>query len=72
MSKATKEENENQYTVTYDSEPENHTPPSKVTKLKDNKWEPVEWPTVEELHKLHEDKTLVGTVRTILEKSVDN
>tara|TARA_Y100001949_G_scaffold162786_1_gene156087 strand:- start:243 stop:443 length:201 start_codon:yes stop_codon:yes gene_type:complete len=40
-------------------------------KLKDG-WKPVEWPTIDELQKLHEDKTLVGTARTILEKSVDN
>ena len=63
MSNATKEENENQHTA-----PENHNPPSKVTKLKDNRWEPVEWPTLDEINKLHEDKTLVGTVRQILER----
>lgn len=33
------------------------------------KWKPKEWSTLDELNKLHEDKTLVGTARAILEKS---
>ena len=40
-----------------------------LTKLEGTKWKPIEWPTLDALNKLHEDKTLTGTARKILEKS---
>ena len=44
-----------------------------VTKetLEETKWKPIEWPTLDSLNKLHEDKTLTGTARKILDKSID-
>ena len=40
-----------------------------LNKDKPVKWKSKEWATLDELNKLHEDKTLVGTARAILEKS---
>jgi len=68
MGKATKEENENQHT-----EPENHGQPSAETYLDNGQWKPITYPTLNQagykiVQKKLEEKTLVGTARTILEQ----
>ena len=47
-----------------------NVPGEQQKKTPTDNWKPVEWPTLEELNKLHEDKTLTGTARMILEKSL--